>query len=1346
MKAKKIMAGTLAAAMTVGGGALPISTIASVMTASAAETTTKTDEETKVANAKTALEKEANFDYSTIIGESYVTTKTFDGNDTNALTAAVKAVLKDKVAVGDEELAKYTVTDAKYEPTTIDGAAKVTYTLTYTAATEAGVDSQVKTADIAVATTLALTPEQKVDAALTLVTSSSIAGFTPSNKDNDESVTAAVNKAIEKTGAKLFGKIECDYKAAEKGVAGSIKTKNAFSIYAGEGDNLITKTATLDLAIKALNTDDEDVAAAEKAITDYFNDFKPDGKSAFKSTDTDATIEKAVKDLVETKYNVRVTLSTVPSGRASWYIPATTEKEGKFAATFLVASKSSNVSKTVKIDEFTIKQLKSNATKAKDIAKVLAKEFESEYTLPSTATKANVDTFVKAVVSKAVGTEVDGVTLTASDLDGVSFVWGTDGNYNNKPASFKKDGTIYGTLNVKCGDATEKVEVAEKKIILKNSAKEDVEAVKVLADKAIKNLDLTKTTYTDAASLESAILAAIKEQKISDDEKAETVGESTEALTYAFEEDGVQFTAAGKTEGKFTAKIKYSAKAVKFTNIAGKFEYNDADYTDTVAVNLVLPLSKAQKLTLVNEALAKVQKEYPTTNRSTLDELLTAVNDALKATGTGYTATAAGSMTSEDANYKGAGFKTFSINIADGNTLVAQKTLKFDIPQWLTNKAALEEATNDVNAALASLTVTNTTTTSEVLDVIKKTIAPYEGVGIDSAATSLTITPATKTAKGSITGTVKLTTPDTAISGTVNVNVAIPVLPMTDAEKLDAAKTLLDETFANFKTSNATQQADVTKAASDALAKSDNLKDVISSIVQDTYKKVDPTKEAEGSITGTFTLKVNDSTTTYDVNLKIAKLDKDDNEKAEDIKKAINDAIAAYEKNSSTTLNATKQDEFTAMVEKAATDLGYKVDGKDVKITISDFKVNPSTTSNLGTIRGSIDILRGTAIKHIDIHVNIPQLPTDEQKLATATGAAKEALAAVKSSNETTADSILDAVKAAIVKADVDVAADWSADAPFTIKKATETEDGVITGSIVLKSGDKTETVAVNLPIAKLVLTDAEKAENAKKIAEEALKNFTATNDTIETDVTTYLAVALKDSAAATATIANFNVLKSTVDAEGKVTGTVTIKVGENGTATIELALPIAKIEAPTVAGVVLNKTYTNSTSAIRIKWDAAEGVDGYEVYKNGTLAGNVQAGEFLATGLAAGTTYKFTVKAYKTVDGVKYYSDESEALAACTKPKATTITGFVSRATKTVKVAWHSVTGPTSYQVQISADKTFKTGVKNAYVSYKSERSYTTKVSKSKTTYYVRVRACKRSGGNVYRSAWSPVKTVKTK
>lgn len=1341
MKAKKIMAGTLAAAMTVGGGALPISTIASVMTASAANDTPSqdissvTDEQKKAAqdivNKAAEALKSADISYTSAIAAKYA-------QKADVATAGFETAVNTALTTAKLTPANFQITGATYEGASIDSAAKVTYKITYTD------PSSEASADATVATTLTLTPEQKVDAALTLVTSSSIAGFTPSNKDNDESVTAAVNKAIEKTGAKLFGKIECDYKAAEKGVEGSIKTKNAFSIYAGVGDSLVTKTATLDLAIAKLNTDDEDVAAAKTAIETYFGKYKT-GEAAFKSTDTDATIEKAVKDLVETKYNVRVTLSTVPSGRTAWYVPATTDKEGSFAATFLIASKSSNVSATAEVAEFKIDKLKSNADKAADIAKVLAAEFKSNtYTLPSTATKANVDTFVKAVVSNAVGTEVDGVKLTASDLDGVSFVWGTDGNYNNKPASFKKDGTIYGTLNVKCGDATEKVTVAENKIVLKNSAKEDVEAVKVLADKAIKNLDLTEGSYTTAKALEDAIIEAIKEQKISDN-KDETTAVSDDQVTYAFDGD-VQFTAADKTEGKFTAKIKYSAKAVKFTNIAGKFEYNDADYTDTVAVNLVLPLSKAQKLALVNDALAKVQKEYPTTNRSTLDELLTAVNDALKATGTGYTATAAGSMTSEDANYKGAGFKTFSINIADGNTLVAQKTLKFNIPQWLTNKEALEAATKAVNTALASLTVTNTTTTSEVLDVIKKTIAPYEGVGIDSAATSLTITPATKTAKGSIAGTVKLTTPDATLSSVVNVNVAIPVLAMTDAEKLDAAKTLLDETFANFKTSNATQQADVTKAASDALAKSDNLKDVISSIVQDTYKKVDATKDAEGSITGTFTLKVNDSTATYDVNLKIKKLDKNDEEKATEIKNAINDAIAAYEKNSSTTLNATKQDEFTAMVEKAATDLGYKVDGKDVKITISDFKVNPSTTSNLGTIRGSIDILRGTAIKHIDIHVNIPQLPTDEQKLATATGAAKEALAAVKSSNETTADSILDAVKAAIVKADVDVAADWSADAPFTIKKATETEDGVITGSIVLKSGDKTETVAVNLPIAKLVLTDAEKAENAKKIAEEALKNFTATNDTIETDVTTYLAVALKDSAAATATIANFNVLKSTVDAEGKVTGTVTIKVGENGTATIELALPIAKIEAPTVAGVVLNKTYTNSTSAIRIKWDAAEGVDGYEVYKNGTLAGNVQAGEFLATGLAAGTTYKFTVKAYKTVDGVKYYSDESEALAACTKPKATTITGFVSRATKTVKVAWHSVTGPTSYQVQISADKTFKTGVKNAYVSYKSERSYTTKVSKSKTTYYVRVRACKRSGGNVYRSAWSPVKTVKTK
>ena len=1335
MKAKKIMAGTLAAAMTVGGGALPLSSIATVMTASAAATLEETKAAEKaIADAKAVLEKE-NFNYTTVIGASYFKTGEVQ---TSALTAAVTAALSKE---GHEVTGKdnITVSDAKYVPASKDGAAKVTYTIKYSkAAADGKGNAEAEAGDVA--TNLELTAEQSVDAALTLI-NPTIDGFVPSNKDNDQTVTDAINKAIAYTGAKLFGKVECDYVAAQKGVDGSIKTKSDFSIYAGTGAGVVTKNASLNLTIAKLLTDSEEVIKAAEKITTEFAKYS-NATAAFKSTDTDATIAAMVQDWVK-DYNVTVTMSTPGSGRNSSYVAATTDKEGSFAGTFLVSSKSSNNQKEVKITEFVIAKLKSNQDKVNDIKKVLDEEFNIAYTLPNSATKANVDTFIKAVVETAVGHAVGDVTLKASDLDGVSYVWNNDGNYSEVPASFLKEGEISGNLNIKCGDATATVEIAKgsNKIKIANSAKENVEAVKTLADKAIKNVDLAKTTYATADALKDALKKAIKSQKISDDEKeTKTVADGN--VTFEFKD--VQFTAASKTavkDGKFTAKLAFKGPKTGFTNFAGKYEYNDADYTDEVLVNLVIPVSFDTKKAIAETALEKLKNEYPASNRTTLDEIIAAANDAVKATG--FTIQAAGTMTSEDASYSGDGSKTVTVNIVNGNTLVGQKVLTFNIPKWDDTKTALEKATNAVNAKLASLAVTNTTTTSEVVNVIKQTIAPYEGVGIDPTSIDLKITEATKTAKGSITGTVKLTTPDATLTSVINVNVAIPVLAMTDAEKLDAAAKLLDETLAKFEAKNGTAQADVEKAIADALAKSDNLKDVISSTVA--YKTVDATKDAEGSITATFELKVNETKAAYNVNLKIAKLDKNDAEKADEIKKAINDAIAAYEKNNTTTLNATKADEFKAMVEKAVTDLGYKLDDKDVKVTISDFKVSPSTVVNMGSIKGSIDIFRGSEIRHIDIHINIKQLPTDAEKLATATGAVKDVLAAVKASNETTADTILDAIKAELVKKDVDVAADWDASAPFTIKKATETEDGLITGSIVLKSGDKSETVAVNLPIAKLVLTDADKAEAAKKVAEEALKNFVATNDTIESDVAAYLTVALKDTTA-TATIANFNVLKSTVDAEGKVIGTVTFKVGENGSATLELALPIAKIEAPTVPGVVLNTTYTNSTSAIRVKWDAAEGVDGYEVYKNGTLAGTVEAGEFLATGLAAGTTYNFTVKAYKTVDGVKYYSEESAALKACTKPKATTITGFVSRATKTVKVAWHSVTGPTSYQVQISADKTFKKGVKNVYVNYKADRSYTTKVSKSKTTYYVRVRACKRSGGNVYRAAWSPVKTVKTK
>lgn len=84
----------------------------------------------------------------------------------------------------------------------------------------------------------------------------------------------------------------------------------------------------------------------------------------------------------------------------------------------------------------------------------------------------------------------------------------------------------------------------------------------------------------------------------------------------------------------------------------------------------------------------------------------------------------------------------------------------------------------------------------------------------------------------------------------------------------------------------------------------------------------------------------------------------------------------------------------------------------------------------------------------------------------------------------------------------------------------------------------------------------------------------------------------------------------------------------------------------------------TGTTTTIPLRWTAStdntggSGVAGYDVYRAGTLVGSSTTPSFTATGLAAGTSYVFTVVA-KDVAGNR--SAASTALTAYTAPDATT-------------------------------------------------------------------------------------------
>ena len=96
-------------------------------------------------------------------------------------------------------------------------------------------------------------------------------------------------------------------------------------------------------------------------------------------------------------------------------------------------------------------------------------------------------------------------------------------------------------------------------------------------------------------------------------------------------------------------------------------------------------------------------------------------------------------------------------------------------------------------------------------------------------------------------------------------------------------------------------------------------------------------------------------------------------------------------------------------------------------------------------------------------------------------------------------------------------------------------------------------------------------------------------------------------------------------------------------------------------------------------------------------------------------------------------------------KPKSASIKK-VKAAKKAISVIWKKVSGVKGYQVQVATDKKFKKNKKIVTVKKQKATKTTVKKLKAKKKYYVRVRTYKTVNGKKVYSAWSKVKSVKTK
>jgi len=154
-------------------------------------------------------------------------------------------------------------------------------------------------------------------------------------------------------------------------------------------------------------------------------------------------------------------------------------------------------------------------------------------------------------------------------------------------------------------------------------------------------------------------------------------------------------------------------------------------------------------------------------------------------------------------------------------------------------------------------------------------------------------------------------------------------------------------------------------------------------------------------------------------------------------------------------------------------------------------------------------------------------------------------------------------------------------------------------------------------------------------------------------------------------------------DASGELMGEAAMDAMSGGVAPMSVSSTATPPPAPT--NLRLNGSAT--TSSIPLIWNASAGATSYDIFISGSFLGNVAGTAANVTGLAAGTSYSFTVRARNAV-GSSGNSNTLNArtLANTSVPAAPTnlrLNG--SATTSSIPLIWNASAGATSYDIFIS-------------------------------------------------------------
>ena len=173
------------------------------------------------------------------------------------------------------------------------------------------------------------------------------------------------------------------------------------------------------------------------------------------------------------------------------------------------------------------------------------------------------------------------------------------------------------------------------------------------------------------------------------------------------------------------------------------------------------------------------------------------------------------------------------------------------------------------------------------------------------------------------------------------------------------------------------------------------------------------------------------------------------------------------------------------------------------------------------------------------------------------------------------------------------------------------------------------------------------------------------------------------------------------------------------------------------------------SSTYLTLKWGKNANADGYivEMYKDGNWSRIAKITDcntttYKASGLKAGTAYKFRVKAYKMNGSVALYSDYSATVAARTNPSVIKGAKLGGRAADALRINWTKNTSADGYIVEMYQGNKW---VRVAKITSNSTTTFRKAGLKASTVYKFRVRAYKMSGSTALYGNYSATVTART-